>query len=471
MGKRKLPFFEKVEITDVGSEGKAIARVNDMVTFVSLVAPGDIVDLQVTRKRKRYAEARVTYFHKLSDIRVSPSCEHFGVCGGCKWQHLPYREQLKFKEKQVVDALIRIGKLELPEINPILGSPEEYFYRNKLEFTFSSRRWYTRDELDSTGDFKNWNALGFHVPGMFDKVVDINKCWLQPEPSNAIRNFLRKYAEDHELQFFDTRDSGGFMRNLVIRTSEAGEVMVVLAFFREEEQNRIVMLESLADAFPQITSLMYTINSKANDTLYDQEIFVFRGRDHIIEEMEDLKFRIGPKSFFQTNTKQSLELYRVAREFAGLTGNELVYDLYTGTGTIANFIARSAKKVIGIESVPEAIHDAWINSEVNGISNVAFFSGDIKDLLSRDFMDKHGRPDVVITDPPRVGMHESVVQTLLEAKPGRIVYVSCNPATQARDLEMMSEIYKVMKVQPVDMFPHTHHVENVVLMELRAVMK
>lgn len=466
-----MPFFEKVEITDVGSEGKAIARVNDMVTFVSLVAPGDIVDLQVTRKRKRYAEARVTYFHKLSDIRVSPSCEHFGVCGGCKWQHLPYREQLKFKEKQVVDALIRIGKLELPEINPILGSPEEYFYRNKLEFTFSSRRWYTRDELDSTGDFKNWNALGFHVPGMFDKVVDINKCWLQPEPSNAIRNFLRKYAEDHELQFFDTRDSGGFMRNLVIRTSEAGEVMVVLAFFREEEQNRIVMLESLADAFPQITSLMYTINSKANDTLYDQEIFVFRGRDHIIEEMEDLKFRIGPKSFFQTNTKQSLELYRVAREFAGLTGNELVYDLYTGTGTIANFIARSAKKVIGIESVPEAIHDAWINSEVNGISNVAFFSGDIKDLLSRDFMDKHGRPDVVITDPPRVGMHESVVQTLLEAKPGRIVYVSCNPATQARDLEMMSEIYKVMKVQPVDMFPHTHHVENVVLMELRAVMK
>jgi 23S rRNA (uracil1939-C5)-methyltransferase len=467
LGKRKLPFFEKVEITDVGAEGKAIARINDMVTFVSMVAPGDIVDLQVTRKRKRYAEARVTHFHKLSDIRVQPSCEHFGVCGGCKWQHLPYSEQIKHKEKQVVDALIRIGKIELPEINPILGSEEEFFYRNKLEFTFSNRRWYTREELDSTGDFKNWNALGFHVPGMFDKVVDINKCWLQPEPSNAIRNFLRKYAEEHELQFFDTRDSGGFLRNLIIRTSTTGEIMVILTFFREEENNRLALLESLSNEFPQITSLMYTINTKGNDTLYDQEIIVFKGRDYIIEQMDYLKFRIGPKSFFQTNTLQSLEMYRIVREFAGLTGNELVYDLYTGTGTIANFVAGKAKKVIGIESVPEAIGDAWINSEINGISNVAFFSGDIKDLLSKEFLELHGRPDVVITDPPRVGMHESVVRTLLEAAPKRIVYVSCNPATQARDLEIMSGLYKVTKVQPVDMFPHTHHVENIVLLELR----
>lgn len=467
MGKRKLPFFEKVEITDVGAEGKAIARINDMVTFISMVAPGDIVDLQVTRKRKRFAEARVTHFHKLSDIRTVPSCEHFGVCGGCKWQHLPYQEQLKFKEKQVIDALIRIGKLELPGVNPILGSSDEYFYRNKLEFTFSNRRWYTRDELDAFGDFKNWNALGFHVPGMFDKVVDIKKCWLQPEPSNEIRNFLRKYAEVHELQFFDTRCSGGFLRNLIIRTSTTGELMVILVFFREEMENRIALLESLSMEFPQITSLMYTINTKGNDTLYDQDIIVYRGRDHIIEEMGDLKFRIGPKSFFQTNTRQSLELYRIVREFAGLTGNELVYDLYTGTGTIANFVARSAKEVIGIELVPAAIEDAWINSELNGINNISFFSGDAKDLLSKEFLDIHGKPDVVITDPPRVGMYESVVQTLLQAAPERIVYVSCNPATQARDLEMMSRLYNVKKVQPVDMFPHTHHVENVVLLELK----
>jgi 23S rRNA (uracil1939-C5)-methyltransferase len=467
LGKRKLPFFEKVEITDVGAEGKAIARIDELVTFVSMVAPGDIVDLQVTRKRKRFAEARVTHIHKLSEIRVQPSCEHFGVCGGCKWQHLPYSEQIKFKSKQVVDALTRIGKLDIPDVNPILGSKEEYFYRNKLEFTFSNRRWYTREELDSSGDFKNWNALGFHVPGMFDKVVDIRKCWLQAEPSNSIRNFIRRYALDHELEFYDTRDSGGFLRNLVIRTSTTGEIMVILSFFREEEQNRLALLDAIGNEFPQITSLMYTINTKGNDTLYDQEILVFKGRDHIIEQMEDLKFRIGPKSFFQTNTLQSLELYKIAREFAGLSGIELVYDLYTGTGTIANFVARKAKKVIGIESVPEAIADAWINSEINSISNVDFFSGDMKDLLSKEFMEIHGRPDVVITDPPRIGMHESVVRTLIEAAPKKIVYVSCNPATQARDLEILSQLYKVEKVQAVDMFPHTHHVENVVLLILK----
>jgi len=456
-----------VEITDVGAEGKAIARIDDLVTFVSMVAPGDIVDLQVTKKRKRFAEARVTHFHKYSETRVKPSCIHFGVCGGCKWQHLPYSEQIKHKEKQVVDALIRIGKLELPEVSPILGSKEEFFYRNKLEFTFSNRRWFTREQLDDAGDLKNWNALGFHVPGMFDKVVDIEKCWLQPEPSNALRNFVRKYAEDHNLEFFDTRDSGGFLRNMIVRTSTTGEIMVILAFFREEDENRIGLLSAIAQEFPQITSLMYTINSKGNDTLYDQDIIVFKGEDHIIEKLENLKFRIGPKSFFQTNTLQSLELYKVVREYAGLTGKELVYDLYTGTGSIANFVAAKAGKVIGIESVPEAIEDAWKNSELNGITNVDFFSGDMKDLLSSEFLAIHGRPDVVITDPPRAGMHESVVTTLLEAAPKRIVYVSCNPATQARDLELMSGMYKVERVQPVDMFPHTHHVENVVLLGLR----
>jgi 23S rRNA (uracil1939-C5)-methyltransferase len=465
LGKRKLPFFEKVEITDVAAEGMAIARVNDMVTFVSMCAPGDIVDLQVTRKRKKFAEARVVRFHKYSDLRVKPACEHFGVCGGCKWQHLPYPEQLKFKQKQVVDALIRIGKLELPEVSPIKGSENEFFYRNKLEFTFSNRRWYTREELDNSGEFRNWNALGFHVPGMFDKVVDINKCWLQEEPSNSIRNFLRKYAEEKNLEFFDTRDSGGFLRNLIIRTSTTGQVMVIVVFFREDEEKRLALLSSLGNEFPGISSLMYAINTKANDTLYDQEILVYRGSDHIIEEMEGLKFRVGPKSFFQTNTNQSLELYKVAREFAGLKGNDLVYDLYTGTGTIANFVAGRAKKVIGIESVPEAIEDAKINSEINGISNTEFFSGDIKDLLSREFLETHGKPDVVITDPPRAGMHESVVLTLLGAAPAKIVYVSCNPATQARDLQLMSEKYRVSRVQPVDMFPHTHHVENVILLE------
>ena len=462
-----MPFFEKVEITDVGAEGKAIARIDDMVTFVSMVAPGDIVDLQVTRKRNRFAEARVTHYHKLSDIRVQAPCEHFGVCGGCKWQHLPYHEQLKYKEKQVVDTLKRIGKLELPEVNPILGSKEEYFYRNKLEFTFSNRRWYTREEIDAGNDFKNWNSLGFHVPGMFDKVVNINKCWLQSEPSNRIRNYLREYAEEHELEFFDTLNLGGFLRNLIIRTSTMEEIMVILSFYREEQRERTALLESLANEFPQITSLMYAINTKTNDTLYDQDIQVFKGNDHILEQMEDLKFRIGPKSFFQTNTLQSLELYRKVREFAELTGKELVYDLYTGTGTIANFLARSAKNVIGIESVPEAISDARINSEINGISNTDFFSGDIKDMLSKEFLDIHGRPDLVVTDPPRIGMHRSVVQTLMETKPERIIYVSCNPATQARDIEMMSGLYKLEKMQPVDMFPHTHHVENVVLLRLK----
>lgn len=471
MGKRKLPFFEKVEITDVGSEGKAIARINDMVTFVGMVAPGDIVDLQVIRKRKKYAEAKVVRFHKYSELRAQPVCEHFGICGGCKWQHLPYNEQLKYKQKQVVDALTRIGKIVLPDVNPILGSSKEYFYRNKLEFAFSNHRWFTRDELDSSGDLKNWNAVGFHVPGMFDKVVDIHKCWLQGDPSNEIRNFLRKYAEENGLSFFDTKEPGGFLRNLMIRTATTGETMVVLSFFSEDKLIRIALLEALSVAFPQITSLMYTINSKGNDTLYDQEILVFKGRDHIIEQMEGLKFRIGPKSFFQTNTLQSLELYRIAKEFAGLMGSELVYDLYTGTGTIANFIAGSAGRVIGIESVPEAIEDAWINSEINGIKNVSFFSGDIKDLLGKDFLHTNGRPDVVITDPPRIGMHESVVRTLLEAAPEKIVYISCNPATQARDISILSERYEVTKVQPVDMFPHTHHVENVVLLKLRATNK
>ncbi|MCB8995445.1 MAG: 23S rRNA (uracil(1939)-C(5))-methyltransferase RlmD [Bacteroidales bacterium] len=465
MGRKKLPFFEKVEISDVGAEGKAIARINDMVTFVSMVAPGDIVDLQVTRKRKNYAEARVTHIHKLSDNRVTPACEHFGVCGGCKWQHLPYSEQIRYKEKQVSDTLKRIGKLDFPEVSPIIGSANEYFYRNKLEFTFSNRRWYTSQELRDSGDFKNWNALGFHVPGMYDKVVDIKKCWLQEEPSNAIRNFLRNYAEVNNLEFYDTRDSGGFLRNLIIRTTTRGEVMVVLVFYREEEKIRNEMLEALSKEFPGITSLMYSINQKANDTLYDQEIIVYKGRDYIIEELEGLQFRIGPKSFFQTNSVQSLELYKAAREFAGLSGSEIVYDLYTGAGTIANFVARKAKKVIGIESVPEAIEDARINSDFNGIKNTEFFAGDMKDMLTAEFIMQHGKPDVVITDPPRAGMHESVVQTLIDIAADCIVYISCNPATQARDLQLMSSFYRIEKVQPVDMFPHTHHVENIIKLQ------
>lgn len=470
MGRRNgLPFLEKVKITDIAAEGNALARVDNMVVFVPMLIPGDVVDIQVVRKRKKFLEGRVVRFHEYSSDRIEPRCSHFGVCGGCKWQHLPYYLQLHYKEKQVKDNLVRIGKIELPVINTIIGSGEEYLYRNKLEFTFSDKRWYTQQEVASGVEFEKEAALGFHIPGLFDKVLDIEWCHLQPEPSNAIRKAVKEYAVRNNLEFFDLREQKGFLRNLVIRNSLAGNVMVIVVFFHEDAGKREQLLEFLTSEFPSIISLMYVINSKKNDSLNDQDPILYRGVDHLLEEMEGLKFRIGPKSFYQTNTKQALQLYRVAREFAGLTGTETVYDLYTGTGTIANFIARSARKVIGIEYVAESINDAKINSELNNIHNTLFFAGDIKDVLNDDFMTENGRPDVIITDPPRGGMHEDVVKAILKARPDKIVYVSCNASTQARDVLILSDDYTVVEVQPVDMFPHTHHVENVALLKRKLI--
>lgn len=466
-GRKVKPFIENVTITDIGAEGKAIARVNDVVVFTTHVIPGDVVDVQVTKKRTKYMEARVVRVVKPSTDRVPAFCEHFEVCGGCKWQFLPYEKQLFYKQKQVADQLTRIGRIELPEITPILGSAKTTFYRNKLEFGFSNKRWLTSAEMGLEGDDINMNALGFHVPAMFDKIININKCWLQGDPSNQIRDFIKKYADENSLEYFDRRIQSGFLRNIIVRTSSTGEVMLIVSFFREEEENREKLLAALASEFPQITSLMYVINEKGNDTITDQEILVYKGKDHIFEEMEGLKFKIGPKSFYQTNSEQAYELYKVAREFADLKGGEVVYDLYTGTGTIANFVARNVNKVIGIEYVPEAIEDAHVNSELNGIENTSFFAGDMKRILTSEFVASHGKPDVIITDPPRAGMDEDVVKTILEAAPNRVVYVSCNPATQARDLALMNEAYRVTRIQPVDMFPHTHHVENVVLLEKR----
>lgn len=464
-GNRKKPFLTNVRIADVGAEGKAIARVDDMVVFTTHVVPGDLVDIQVTGKRKKYMEGRVTAIHEYSTERQDAFCQHFGVCGGCKWQFLPYERQLFYKQKQVADQLRRIGRVELPEINPILGSKKSTYYRNKLEFSFSNKRWLTEKEIGTDFEINDMNALGFHVPNLFDKIIDIEKCWLQGDPSNDIRNFIRSYALEHKLEFYDIKNVSGFLRNVIVRTATTGDLMVIFSFFREDKREREKLLQALAEQFPRISSLMYVINPKRNDTLTDQEILVFKGNDHIFEEMEGLRFKIGPKSFYQTNSEQAYELYKVARDFAGLSGDEIVYDLYTGTGTIANFVASKALKVVGIEYVPEAIEDAHVNAELNGIENTLFFAGDMKDLLNRDFIAEQGRPDVIITDPPRSGMHEDVVRTILNAGAKRIVYVSCNPATQARDIQMLSEGYKVTRIQPVDMFPHTHHVENVVLME------
>lgn len=466
-GRKAKPFIEGVTITDIGAEGKAIARVDDVVVFTTHVIPGDVVDLQVTKKRTKYMEAIVKRVVQMSPDRVPAFCEHFEVCGGCKWQFLPYEKQLFYKQKQVADQLRRIGRIELPEISPILGSAKTTFYRNKLEFGFSNKRWLTYEEIGLEGDDLNKNALGFHVPGMFDKIIDINKCWLQDDPSNQIRNFIKDYANDNGLEFFDRRIQAGLLRNIIIRTSTTGDLMLIVCFFSDQKENREKLLAAIAAEFPQITSLMWVINSKGNDTIHDQEIVVFKGNDHILEEMEGLKFKIGPKSFYQTNSEQAHELYKVAREFAGFKGHETVYDLYTGTGTIANFVARNVKKVVGIEYVPEAIEDAHVNSELNGISNTIFFAGDMKKILNSEFIARHGQPDVIITDPPRAGMDEEVVKTIVEAAPSKVVYVSCNPATQARDLALMDEFYKVTRIQPVDMFPHTHHVENVVLLERR----
>lgn len=467
MGRGKKPLLENVEIKKIAAEGKSIAYIDEKILFVPNTVPGDIVDVQVTRKRKSFLEGFVVKTHKLSELRVEPFCPHFGICGGCKWQNLPYEMQLKFKQQEVIDNLERIGKVELQNISPILGSAQTTLYRNKLEFTFSNKRFLTREEIGQDTDIERTPALGFHVPGLFDKVVDIDTCYLQGGFSNEIRNFIKVYALEHGLKFFDIRNQDGFLRTLIIRTSSTGEIMVVLAFFHEDRKNREALLDALRQQFPQISSLMYVINEKANDTLTDQEIIRYAGKDHIFEEMEGLKFKIGPKSFYQTNSEQAYNLYSRTRKLAGLTGKETVYDLYTGTGTIANFVAGKAAKVIGIEYVPEAIEDARINSDLNGITNTVFYAGDMKDVLNDDFIAAHGHPDVIITDPPRAGMHPDVVATILKAAPDRIVYVSCNSATQARDLHLMDAQYKVMAVQSVDMFPHTHHVENIVLLHKR----
>lgn len=468
MGRKRnrYPLFEKVEIIDAGAEGKAVAKPDGKVVFVTGAVPGDVADLQVVKRKRNYLEAKPVHFHKFSDKRIDPICSHFGTCGGCKWQFLSYSDQLHYKQKQVIDNLTRIGHLTLPEINPILPSNETQYYRNKLEFTFSNKRWLTKDEIDSEKEIQR-NAVGFHIPGMFDKVLDIDHCYLQADPSNNIRLFIRDYALKHKLSFFDLREQHGLLRNLIIRTSSNGQLMVIVCFHADEKENREKLLTDLKEAFPQITSLMYVINEKRNDTIADLPIHCFSGEDHIYEEMEGLKFKIGPKSFYQTNSAQAYELYKVAREFAGLQQDDLVYDLYTGTGTIANFVAKSCKHVVGVEYIPDAIDDAKFNSSNNDIQNTSFFAGDMKDVLNTEFIQQNGKPDVVITDPPRAGMHKDVTMKILEMEARKVVYVSCNPATQARDLELLAEKYNITKVQPVDMFPHTHHVENVVLLELK----
>jgi 23S rRNA (uracil1939-C5)-methyltransferase len=466
VGRRnELPLLEKVRITDIGAEGNAIARIDNQVVFVPMLIPGDIVDIQVRKKRKKYMEGTAVRFHEYSPDRIKPRCRHFGVCGGCKWQHLPYQLQLFYKEKQVKDNLTRIGKVDVKEIYPILGSSEIFMYRNKLEYTFSDKRWLTKEEIISDNDFIKEDALGFHIPGLFDKVLDIRECYLQPEPSNAIRDAVRRYAHKKALSFFNLRQQSGFLRNLIIRNTSDGKVMVIVVFYLEEMKRISDLLEFLASEFTQISSLMFIINTKQNDSLTDQVPVLYKGVDYLLEEMDGLKFRIGPKSFYQTNAKQSLRLYKAAKDFAGLTGSEVVYDLYTGTGTIANFLADSAFKVIGIEYIDDAVRDAVINSEINKIKNTIFVAGDIKSVLNDHFVAINGRPDVIITDPPRAGMHADVVKSIISASPDKVVYISCNPSTQARDVALMSENYMVTRIQPVDMFPHTHHVENVLLME------
>lgn len=466
--KNKKQLFEKVPVIDTAAKGKTVAKAPDgKVIFLPNAVPGDVVDVQTFKKRKAYYEGKAVAFHKLSDKRTEPVCEHFGVCGGCKWQHMAYEHQLAYKENEVLNSLTRIGKIELPEVTPILGSAAQYFYRNKMEFSFSDSRWLTQEEVQSDQDLGDRNALGFHIPGMWDKILDIKKCHLQADPSNEIRLAVRKFAIENGLSFFNTRNQSGLLRTLMIRTSSIGELMVLVQFFQEEKDKREGLLDHLAARFPQITSLQYVINGKANDTLYDQEVVCYAGRDHIFEEMEGLKFKINAKSFYQTNSDQAHELYKIARDFAGLTGGELVYDLYTGTGTIAQFIAKKAKKVVGVEAVPDAITAAKENARLNGIDNVHFFVGDMKKVFNTDFIETNGQPDIIITDPPRDGMHKDVVQQILNIAPAKVVYVSCNSGTQARDLALMNEMYKVTRTQAVDMFPQTHHVENVVLLEKR----
>ena len=462
-------MLNKVLITDIGAEGNAIAKVDGRVVFVPMLVPGDVVDLRISKKRRKYLEGTVIRFHEYSPDRIKPVCRHFGICGGCKWQHLPYELQLKYKEKQVTDNLERIGKVQVTQINPIIGSSEIYRYRNKMEYAFSDRRWLTREEVESDNNFDKEDALGFHIPGLFDKVLDIKECFLQAEPSNAIRDAVRRYAHKKGLAFFNYRQQSGFLRNLIIRNNGKGDVMVIVVFFLDEKERIAGLMDFLAQEFPRITSLWYIINTKKNDSLADQTPVLYKGEDHLIEEIEGLKFRIGPKSFYQTNRLQAARLYSTARDFAGLTGKETVYDLYTGTGTIANYVAGISGKVIGIEYIKDAVDDAKINSGMNNIRNTEFIAGDLKDILSEQFYREHGHPDVVITDPPRAGMHNDVVRSVMAANPRRIVYISCNPATQARDISVFSERYTVEKIQPVDMFPQTHHVENVALLNSKDI--
>ena len=466
--RNKNKLFTEIEVVDAGAKGKAIGKSPDgRVIFIDNAVPGDIADIQTTRKRKSYYQGTAVEFHKLSDKRTEPVCQHFGTCGGCKWQNMDYKFQLEYKENEVINNLQRLGKIDLPEVTPILGSEEIYFYRNKMEFSFSDSRWLTMDEIQGGENIEDRNALGFHIPGMWDKILDIKKCHLQADPSNAIRNFTREFATNNDISFFNTRNQEGLLRTLMIRTSSTGEIMVLIQFYSENKAKRELLLNALSTEFPEITSLQYVINNKGNDTIYDQEVICFKGRDHIFEEMEGLKFKINAKSFYQTNSEQAYNLYKITREYADLKGDELVYDLYTGTGTIAQFVAKNAKKVIGVEAVPEAIKDARENAERNNIENTEFYVGDMRKVFTESFIAKHGKPDVIITDPPRDGMHKDVVAQILGIMPEKIVYVSCNSATQARDLSLMDEHYKVTKTRAVDMFPQTHHVENVVLLEKR----
>ncbi|MBA2610617.1 MAG: 23S rRNA (uracil(1939)-C(5))-methyltransferase RlmD [Bacteroidetes bacterium] len=469
MSKIKKNFIlENLEVIDISTEGKAIAKQDGLVVFIEGAVPGDVVDVMVHRKKNNLAEGKVDKIIKLSELRVDPKCEHFGTCGGCKWQNLSYKSQLEFKQKYVYDAFTRIGKLTFPEIMPILGNANEYYYRNKLEFGFSNKKWLTNEQIASKEEVENKNGLGYHIAGLFDKILDINNCYLQAEPSNSIRNAVREYALKNDLSFFGIRDKIGLLRTLLIRTTSIGEIMVVVSVFEWQEKEVFGLLDFLKEKFPQITSLQYTHNNKGNDTFFGLDIKTYYGRDHILEEMEGLKFKISAKSFYQTNSPQAYNLYKITRDFAGLTGNEIVYDLYTGTGTIANFIAKNAKQVVGIEYVEDAIKDAFENSKANNITNTSFFAGDMKDILNHNFILNNGKPDVIITDPPRAGMFEGVIKTIISVLPNKIVYVSCNPSTQARDLALMQDHYSIIKVQPVDMFPQTAHVENVVLLERKS---
>ncbi|MDO6855140.1 23S rRNA (uracil(1939)-C(5))-methyltransferase RlmD [Cellulophaga lytica] len=467
--KTKRVVFENVEVVDAGAKGKTIGKAPDgRVIFLNNAVPGDVVDVQTTKKRKAYFEGTAINYHTLSDKRTEPQCEHFGVCGGCKWQHMGYEHQLFYKQKEVENNLTRIGHLQLPAITPILGSEKQYFYRNKMEFSFSDSRWLTLDEVKSDKEIEDRNALGFHIPGMWDKILDIKKCHLQADPSNVIRLETKEFATKNNMTFFNPRHHTGELRTLMIRTSSTGEIMVLIQFFDDHKENREALLNHLATTFPEITALLYVINQKQNDTIYDQDIVCFAGRDHIFEEMEGLQFKINPKSFYQTNSEQAYELYKITRDFAELSGDELVYDLYTGTGTIAQFVSKKAKKVVGIEAVPEAIEDAKANAKHNKIDNTVFYAGDMKKIFNPEFIAKNGTPDVIITDPPREGMHKDVVEQILAIAPNKVVYVSCNSATQARDLELMNDMYEITRLQAVDMFPQTHHVENVVLLKKRA---